>query len=632
MSDTKNPQPIDVQEQLQDEDTKALLEVIARRFNTTRKDVDAMILAGMNQPGIQDINNRHARHTVLREKPSATRQHALIDELEKHYDIMLVESTHKLYYRKHEQEQDQEQTIGWDDTKIYRVFPDYVQRRELMKIAASLPTPMRIDAKEARATAETMVERIGGDEDKVREYIDNAVVQITNNLFWDGHIGQLTESPSHEAYRRLFDTTTGDESTVKWTEEQEAEWNADNTEIIIKGHYKKVLEALEKSNGKLPQTDDLPVARIKYIEEWANGNYDTYMDMLRAIASCFLKKKPRGSYFLIGVGANGKSCYNDLIRTLFGKNNCARVALDDLNNAHVNMALANCIANLPDEQEDITLKQQKDFKSIAAHEEVDLEVYYSQEPQPVRCNFMCFYPMNHFPEWDGPGAKACLDRCWPIFFTRDFSKESTHVENFQYSTYTPENMQRLVPVVLALAAYHTKHPLEKSKTMERNKGVIEAETNSATVYRNRMFTYFNAFKNIKWLYQDYMAWCNDMGVPYEKQREFKTFILTNTREEWVYVPDLKKTEKCLVTAAWTKDNSCVLHPKSVMDARGLTMEELYMTDKDRVRMRSAVSIKEALTNVPSKIEGEPDPLPPSKLGTSIDWVKEHNKAKADKEV
>lgn len=617
MSGTKDVQAVDIQELLKEEDVKAMVSALAWRFETTKKNVNAMLLAGMNQAAAG------GQHTsgVLREKPSATRQHALIDELEKRYDIMLVEATRDLYYKKKEQEP----TLGWDDTKIYRVFPDYVQTQELMRVAANLPNPIRIDANEAEAAARTMAKRIGGDKTKVREYIDNTVVQITNNLFWDGYAGKLTDQPSREAYRRLFDTTTGDESTVKWTPEQEAEWNDENTEIIIKGHYKNVLKALEENNGKLPQNDDLPVARIKYIEEWANGDYDTYMDMLRAIASCFLNKKPRGSYFLIGVGANGKSCYNDLLRTLFGKNNCARVALDDLNNAHVNMALANCIANLPDEQEDITLKQQKDFKTIAAHEEVNLVVYYSQKPQPVRCNFMCFYPMNHFPDWEGSGAKACLDRCWPIFFTRDFSKEATHVENFQYSTYTPENMQRLVPVVLALAAYHTKHPLEKSRTMERNRGVIEAETNSATVYRNKMFTYFNAFKNIKWLYQDYMAWCNDVGVPYEKQREFKTFILTNTREEWVYIPDLGKTEKCLVTETWAKDNSHVLHPKNIMDSRGLTMEQLYLIDKDREQLRSAVSIKEAIANVPSRIKGEPDQMPLVKPKSSERIVKEYER-------
>lgn len=626
MSATKNVQAIDIQEALDEEDVKDLLSVLARRLNTTRKNINAMFLDGMNQAAV----GAQSTQSVLREKPSATRQHALIDELEKHYDIMLVEATRDLYYKKKEQEP----TLGWDDTKIYRIFPDYVQTQELMRVAASLPRPIRIDANEAEAAAKTMAKRIGGDKTKVREYIDNTVVQITNNLFWDGYLGQLTDKPTHEAYRRLFDTTTGDESTVKWTPEQEAEWNSKNTEIILKGYYERSLSILNQYNGKFPQNEDHKQEKggapwmeefLPYIMAWADGNYDTYMDMLRAIASCFLNKKPRGSYFLIGVGANGKSCYNDLLRTLLGKNNCARVALDDLNNAHVNMALANCIANLPDEQEDITLKQQKDFKTIAAHEEVNLAVYYSQKPQPVRCNFMCFYPMNHFPEWEGPGAKACIDRCWPIFFTRDFSKEATHVENFQYSTYTPENMQRLVPVVLALAAYHTKHPLEKSRTMERNRRVIEAETNSATVYRNKMFTYFNAFKNIKWLYQDYMAWCNDVGVPYEKQREFKTFILTNTREEWVYIPALRKSEKCLVTETWSKDNSYVLHPQNIMDSRGMTMEDLYNTDKDGEQLRSAVSIKEAIANVPSKIEGNPDQLPPEKPKSSAQWLKEHSK-------
>lgn len=566
---------------------------------------------------------------ALKERPAATRQYAIRDALYEQYDIILVEANHTLYYKK----KNQEPTSGWDDSKIYRIFPDFIQRRELMRAALTLPTPMRIDAREAKATAETLLDSVGADdESRIRQYVDNAVVQITNNLFWDGHIGELTDKPTHEAYRRLFDTTNGGGDTVKWTPEQEADWNSEANEAILKGYYNRSLDILKQYNGKFPQNEDHKHEKggapwmeefLPYIRAWADDNYDTYMDLLRAIASCFLKNKIRGAYFLIGAGANGKSAFNDLLRTLFGKNNCARLPLEQLNNSHKNMTLASCIVNLPDEQKDIAMEHQETFKSMTAHQDIELDVYYAQTPQPVACDFMCFFPMNHMPKWGDSGSKACLDRCWPIFFKRDFSKLGTQVKNFQQSTYTPENMKLLVPVVLALAAYHSEHPLERSPTMEVNRGMVEMETSSATTYRNKVFTYFDAFKNIKWLYQDYMAWCDDNGIPYQKLSEFKTFILTSTREEWVYIPAINKTEKCLVTARWSKKKSHVLHPDNIMDARGIKMRDLYIMEKDDEQMRSAVTIKEALVGV-EEVEGDPDQLPPEKPKSSAQWLKEYN--------
>lgn len=160
--------------------------------------------------------------------------------------------------------------------------------------------------------------------------------------------------------------------------------------------------------------------------------------------------------------------------------------------------------------------------------------------------------------------------------------------------------------------------------MEANRGVVEMETNSATAYRNKAFTYFNAFKNIKWLYQDYMAWCDDNDIPYQKLKEFKTFILTSTREDWVYIPALGKTEKCLVTAAWSKGDSHALHPDNVMDARGIRMRDLYAMDREDEQMRSAVTIKEALMGTPKVSSGDPDQLPLEKPKSSAQWLKEHN--------
>jgi len=644
MSATKDAQGVDIQETLKEEDVKALLSVLARRFNTTRKNINAMFIDGMNQAA---ANGGQPVKSVPKESAATTKQYEAIEPLRERYDIIKIESIDRLFYKEKISEVN---ATGWDNSKIFRVFPLPRQKEKLME-SIEQSCHIRFSDAEAEAAAKTMLTSTK----KRRRFVDNTVIQITNNLFWDGEAGRLTTNPSSESFRRLFDTDIGDENTIKWTPEQEAEWNSEENEAILNGYYKRSLAILNQYNGKFPQNDDHKhekggapwmVEFLPYIMAWADNNYDTYMDLLRAIASCFLKKKPKAGYFLIGNTRNGKSTFTALIRTIFGQNNSARVPLDDLTDPHLNDELATAVVNAPDEQEDVVMEKTSYFKQMSAHEGIKLKVMYSKEGLLISCDFMCFYPMNHMPKWTGSGAEACVKRCWPIFFTHDFSGEDSKTTNFNRDTYTPENMKKLIPVVLALAAYHSTHPLEPSPTMEGNKGIVEGVTSAASAYRKKFLDYFSGVENMKILVRDYKLWCNDNEMNWGPREELLNFIRpiiqtygNGKNRKKVSLGERGKVS-CYLFKSWGQDNACVLHggfkvPGYVVRSgtagapeREATVDDLHCGwDGEGEIPEGAKSILTVLDDIEFKkkhpVTPDPDQLPPEKPKSSEQIIRDY---------
>lgn len=118
------------------------------------------------------------------------------------------------------------------------------------------------------------------------------VVQVSDNLFWDAESGTIEDHPPRPCFRRLFSTRFESKHVRRvapFTVAQEQK---------LVARYNQFLQAYER--GERPKDFD-------FVDTWANGDDDVYWDLMRAVAYCFLKKKPVGSYVLIGERRNGKS-------------------------------------------------------------------------------------------------------------------------------------------------------------------------------------------------------------------------------------------------------------------------------------------------------------------------------------
>lgn len=341
--------------------------------------------------------------------------------------------------------------------------------------------------------------------------INSDCIMISERLFWDKVNGEIVDHPTAPVFYRLFDTEIETEHVVKvdpFTVEQEQKF--------LK-RYEQVKKEISK--GK-------EIERYDFLKTWAAGSHDVYMDLQRAHAYMFLKKKPLGSYTLIGDGRNGKSAHGDLLHTIWGEKNTSTVQLTQLGDPHYTHTLRTSLMNAPDEEDDKALNAQAAFKTMADHGVLTLPVMRSNVPARVVCDFMCFFPMNHTPEWKGTGANACMKRSLIIPFNADLSQFDKMTGSFAKKTYTSEMMCDYLGSVFAYAYWYHRNEFVFSETMVREQGVLQQDINSCMIYYKHFTKYFDGFESFKTVYQDYQNWCQAQDVKINTRKELK-FVFRN---------------------------------------------------------------------------------------------------------
>ena len=359
------------------------------------------------------------------------------------------------------------------------------------------------------------------------EEINNEVIRVADTLYWDTTKGTLTDMPDSMCMRELFDSRGTHEIKVDIS---------DVHAPVVRVAYKRFLKVLNETDGFI-DPDNPELAKIGYDSEhpvfktfmtWANNDIDACNDLLKATASNFMCNKPKGAFVLIGLKRNGKSTYIKMLHTLFGRNNTSGVRLSDFNNHGLNGELWTTMMNAPDEEDEgrgkDLLEAQGNFKSIAAHESLKLRKLYEQNGQFVNSDFMCFFPMNHFPEWKGNGAAACMHRTLPLFFNNDLSKFDNNGKDFATETFTAAFFEMFIPVVLAIATYYRERPIVFSDKMKNDQKRVAEEVDNISLYLDRFKAWFNGYKSKKLLFEDYKLWCRERDLRWQEYSVFSHSI------------------------------------------------------------------------------------------------------------
>lgn len=373
----------------------------------------------------------------------------------------------------------------------------------------------------------TMTESLSMWVDNDREGLDNSLMDIAPGLYWDTLSQDLTATPDRPCFRRLFDSRPTDIIKVPYE---------DVSADTIKLYYEETLSLLDICDGYI----DPPALQEAYpmfspealplspFWTWANEDTDTFNDLLKAVASCFMRHKPKGAFILIGRTRNGKSSFVKMLHTLFGTNNTSDLRLTELDAPRRNMAMLRTMMNAPDEEDEgkskEVLENQANFKSMSAHEPITLGVFFSQKAQPVSTDFMSFFPMNDIPNWQGNGAEACMRRSLILMFRNDLSKFDNNGHNFEEETYTADFYSRLLGVVLAIAHYYNGRKLEFSDTMAEDQKSVTNEVASAVTYLNSFFKYFDAYSDAHLVYEDYAIWCKEKALNISNHKVFSSTL------------------------------------------------------------------------------------------------------------
>lgn len=341
-----------------------------------------------------------------------------------------------------------------------------------------------------------------------QEDLSRRYISVAPNVFWDTETAALTDAPEQPVFFRLFDTPTPNNHFIEISPFTDTQVDTLRTE------YRKALDYLGSHNGDLPE--DYP-----FITLWADYNHDVYMDIMRLMASPFMRRKPFGSYMLVGLKRNGKTALsNDFMKTMLGTANCSDIQLVELGDYHKNAALQWTLWNAPDEEDEKPTQYATTFKTMADHGEIKVTKLYSQTPITVDCNFMCAFPMNHHPVWVGSGSAACVERSRIIEFTHRF-EEDNNPTSFAERTFTADLFCHILGPILALATYHLTHDMVWSPTMQDQQKALEGEMDSHTTYLDHFIAFFDGFQSVKMLYDDYKLWCVAHEVPISTLPAFK---------------------------------------------------------------------------------------------------------------
>lgn len=333
-------------------------------------------------------------------------------------------------------------------------------------------------------------------------------ISITPTLFWDSEQAALTDSPRAPVFFKLFDTRSPNQHYIQIPPLTDAQVDT------LRQEYAKNLAYLTSHNGDLPE-------EYEFVTLWANYDHDVYMDIMRLMATPFMRKKPFGAYMLVGLKRNGKTALsNDFMKTMLGTNNCSAVQLANLGDWHENAALNWTLWNAPDEEDERPTQYATIFKTIADHGEVPLKQMYQREPLMVNADFMCAFPMNHHPVWTGSGAAACVERSRVIEFTHRFDQDNAPT-SFSERTFTADLFCHILGPILALATYYKDRPFEWSSTMKVQQHALEGEMDSHTTYFDHFIAFFDGFTSVKVLYEDYQLWCAAHDVPVSTFSAFK---------------------------------------------------------------------------------------------------------------
>lgn len=348
---------------------------------------------------------------------------------------------------------------------------------------------------------------------ETREYIDTRYIQIADTLLWDMEsaqhvdVGQMPDgSPYPLVFRRIFDTPSVPPKHVA-----NVQPFTDSCVQRLLRRYHETLDELD--SGKFIMKNDV-------IETWTDGNDDVYFDLMKCMAAIFVKNKPLGCFLLIGNTRNGKSTFIGMVKTMVGSNNCSDVRLSQIGDWHHMHTLSGVMFNAPDEDEDKAAESQADFKTLADHGELSCKTMHSQEPLKLHTDFVCAFPMNHFPKYQGSGAAACVKRSLAIHFDHDLSDRDGGNVEFEKVTFTQDFMVNLVADVLAYATYYSSHKWTFSPTMDAARGVLEEEVSSGTVYKKAWEKYFCGFQKFTTLYNDYYNWTKIHDYPTMKKKDF----------------------------------------------------------------------------------------------------------------
>lgn len=240
----------------------------------------------------------------------------------------------------------------------------------------------------------------------------------------------------------------------------------------------------------------------EYFLSLADGNASLAEDIISSIAITFLKEKPRGAYWWMGDGMNGKGTLLRLLHSLFPGQICdidTAKMQDPRELAGIASSLGNFVLDASEQRVDRT----DAYKRIADHEPVSYRPLFTNDQVTITRSLNSIFAVNNMPVFEDK-TRAISSRNKVIPFKANFT-------GFRPPEFTIGFKAALISILLAKAheIYANGGHISWSETSREAMASYESEMNNASLFLDQeIAASLIAAENVGVLYQKYVAWCD----------------------------------------------------------------------------------------------------------------------------
>ena len=244
------------------------------------------------------------------------------------------------------------------------------------------------------------------------------------------------------------------------------------------------------------------------------NNEDIIMLLYEVAGYCLFRKSEMGkSFILSGKGANGKSTYLDMIRTMLGATNVASLDLSELCSEFKNSTIVGKLANIGDDISGDFIPDVSVFKKLCTGETLTFNEKFKQ-PYQASSYAKLLFSANSVPRMGkAKDSYAIKRRVVLVPFKARFTKDDPDYSPFiKYELREPQNIE-----------YFIKMAIEGLKCVLENKefttcDVIEKEMENYEIENNSVLSFIDngdikiENESVGEVYLAYSVYCRESNL------------------------------------------------------------------------------------------------------------------------
>ena len=244
------------------------------------------------------------------------------------------------------------------------------------------------------------------------------------------------------------------------------------------------------------------------------NNEDIIMLLYEVAGYCLFRKSEMGkSFILTGSGANGKSTYLDMIRTMLGASNISSLDLSELCSEFKNSTIVGKLANIGDDISGNFIPDVSIFKKLCTGEAITFNEKF-KTPYQSESYAKLLFSANEVPRMGkGRDSYAIKRRVVLVPFKARFTKNDPDYSPFiKYELREPENIEYLIKMAVeGLKCVLENKEFTTCDAVEQEMEEYENQNNSVVSFLNNGDVKIEN-ESVGEVYLSYSVYCRESNL------------------------------------------------------------------------------------------------------------------------